>query len=240
MWCTRLAEMGVRTKLGWTGFIMINCRRTIAFLVLALCPLAAVAEVKVKVLDDGTRVMYNERQARRTWSPQPEVSSVARSEIDTYIEAHSRRQQLDPELVRAVVQVESAYRPGAESHKGAIGLMQLMPETARSLAVEDPWDPEENLRGGTIYLRHLLDRFGGQLELALAGYNAGPEAVQRFGGIPPYEETRSYVEKVLRIYRNEPGYSVQTTSLSRQGRKSYLSRDENGNYTLTTTRTSNR
>ena len=219
---------------------MITCRRTIALLVLALCPLAVAAEVKIKVLEDGTRVMYNERRARRVWSPQPQVSSVARSEIDTYIEAQSRRQELDPELVRAVVQVESAYQPGAESHKGAMGLMQLMPETARSLAVEDPWDPQENLRGGTIYLRHLLDRFGGQLELALAGYNAGPEAVQRFGGIPPYEETRSYVEKVLRIYRNEPGYSVQSNSLLRRGRKTYLSKDEHGNYTLTTTRTSDR
>ena len=219
---------------------MINCRRTIALLVLTFCPLAVAAEVKIKVLEDGTRVMYNERQARRSWTPQPQISSVARSEIDTYIEAHSRRQQLDPELVRAVVQVESAYRPSAESHKGAMGLMQLMPETARSLAVEDPWDPEENLRGGTIYLRHLLDRFGGQLELALAGYNAGPEAVQRFGGIPPYEETRSYVEKVLRIYRNEPGYSVQPTSLFRRGRKTYLAKDDQGNYTLTTTRTSDR
>lgn len=219
---------------------MINCRRTIALVALALCPLAVAADVKVKVLEDGSKVMYNERQARRVWSPQPKVSSVARSEIDSYIETHSRRQQLDPDLVRAVVQVESAFRPGAESHKGAMGLMQLMPETARRLAVQDPWDPDQNVRGGTIYLRHLLDRFGGQVELALAGYNAGPEAVQRFGGIPPYEETRAYVERVLRIYRNEPGYSVQTTSLSRRGRRTFLSKDEQGNYLLTTTRATNR
>lgn len=223
-----------------TGAIMINCRRTIALLALVLCPLAVAADIKIKVLEDGTRVMYNERQARRVWSPQSRAPNVARSEIDGYIETHARRQQLDPELVRAVVQVESAFRPGAESHKGAMGLMQLMPATARRLAVEDPWDPDQNVRGGTIYLRHLLDRFGGQLELALAGYNAGPEAVQRFEGIPPYEETRSYVERVLRIYRNEPGYSVQATSLLRSGRKAFLSKDEQGNYLLSTTRATNR
>lgn len=220
--------------------MMAFCRRIFAFLALASFPVLVVAGVKVKVLEDGTRVMYNERQPRRVWSPQPAVPSIERSEIDSYIESHSRRQQLDPELVRAVVQVESAYRPGAESHKGAMGLMQLMPETARQLAIEDPWDPNENVRGGTIYLRHLLDRFGGELELALAGYNAGPEAVQRFGGIPPYEETLAYVEKVLRIYRNEPGYSVQATSLLRRGRKTYLSKDAQGNYILTTSRASNR
>ena len=219
---------------------MVICRRTLALMALASCPLVVAADVKIKTLEDGTQVMYNERQARRVWSPRPAAPSVARSEIDAYIEAHSRRQQLDPELVRAVVQVESAYQPGAESHKGAMGLMQLMPETARRLAVEDPWNPDDNVRGGTIYLRHLLDRFGGQLELALAGYNAGPEAVQRFGGIPPFEETQAYVEKVLRIYRNEPGYSVQATSALRRGRKTYLSKDDQGNFVLTTTRTNDR
>lgn len=215
-------------------------RRIIVFLTLALCPLLGTAGVKIKVLEDGTRVMYNERQSRRVYSPQPVTPTIARSEIESYIEAHSQRQQLDPELVRAVVQVESAFQPSAQSHKGAMGLMQLMPETARQLSVEDPWDPEDNVRGGTVYLRHLLDRFGGQLELALAGYNAGPEAVQRHGGIPPYDETLAYVEKVLRIYRNEPGYSVQASSALRRGRKTYLVRDDQGNYVLTTTRANNR
>jgi soluble lytic murein transglycosylase-like protein len=214
--------------------------RSIAWLALITCPVALHAQVKIKVLDDGTQVMYNERRAKRVWTPPPRASILERSAIDGYIETYATRSQLDPELIRAVVQVESAFHPGAESHKGAMGLMQLMPETARRLAVDDPWDPEQNLRGGTTYLRHLLDRFGGRLELALASYNAGPEAVQRYGGIPPYEETRSYVEKVLRIYRNEPGYSVQSNSLLRQGRKTYLSRDANGNYLLTTTRSGDR
>ena len=84
-----------------------------------------------------------------------------------------------------------------------MGLMQLMPATARSLEVDDPYDPAENLRGGTTYLRRLLDRFGGDLELALAGYNAGPEAVDRYRGLPPYPETHGYVDRVLRLFRGE-------------------------------------
>lgn len=217
-----------------------HLRCWIVVLALVQIPVAAVAGVKIKILEDGSKVMYNDRPARRAWKPQPQTESVHRSEIDGLVETHARDQQLDPNLVRAVIQVESAFRPLAESHKGAMGLMQLMPETARILSVQDPWDPNENLRGGTTYLRHLLDRFGGQVELALAGYNAGPENVERFGGIPPFEETRSYVEKVLRIYRNEPNLSIQPTHSYRRGRKTFLTRDEDGNYVMTTTKTANR
>lgn len=209
-------------------------------LALVLVPAGAAAGVKIKVLEDGSRVMYNDRPVRQAWTPQPAADSVPRSEIDAFVETHARRQQLDPDLVRAVIQVESAFRPRAESHKGAMGLMQLMPETARILSVRDPWDPNENLRGGTTYLRHLLDRFGGQLELALAGYNAGPENVDRYGGIPPFEETRSYVEKVLRVYRNDPDLSIQPARTYRRGRKTFLTRDKDGNYVLTTTQVANR
>lgn len=204
--------------------------------VLALAAVQARAGVKIKVLEDGTQVMYNERPAKRTWRPQPRPSSVPQGDIDELIVSHARRQQLDPDLVRAVVQVESAFQPWAESHKGAMGLMQLMPDTARILAVEDPWDPNENLRGGTIYLRHLLDRFGGELELALAGYNAGPENVDRYGGIPPFDETLRYVEKVLRVYRNDPDLAIQPAASYRRGRKTVLTRDKDGKYVLTTNR----
>lgn len=148
---------------------------------------------------------------------------------------HSRRRQLDPDLVRAVVLVESGYQPWVESHKGAMGLMQLMPETARDLAVRDPWDPGENIRGGTDYLRHLIDRFGGRLELALAGYNAGPMAVERHGGIPPYDETRNYVERVMQLYRQEPGYTLAVSPVVKAGRKTYLRRDAQGRLVMTTT-----
>lgn len=218
----------------------IQSRLLVLVVALVLVPVGAAAGVKIKVLEDGSRVMYNDRPAKRTWKPQPRPAGVPRSEIDGFIETHARRQQLDPELVRAVIQVESAFQPWAESHKGAMGLMQLMPETARVLSVEDPWDPNENLRGGTIYLRHLLDRFGGQLELALAGYNAGPENVDRYGGIPPFDETIAYVEKVLRVYRNEPGLSIQPADSYRRGRKAFLTRDKDGKYVLTTTKVANR
>lgn len=102
-------------------------------------------------------------------------------------------------LVEAVARVESGLNPRAVSPAGALGLMQLMPATARALGANDPFDPAQNVEAGARYLRHLLDRFGGNLRLALAAYNAGPGAVERYGGVPPYSETRTYVEKVLAL-----------------------------------------
>jgi hypothetical protein len=120
-----------------------------------------------------------------------------RDNYDDLILEHARTQGLRPDLVRAVVQVESGYNRLAVSQKGAQGLMQLMPATAVRLGVRSPFDPEENIRGGTTYLRQLLDRFDGNEELALAAYNAGPLAVNRYGNqVPPYRETRDYVRKV--------------------------------------------
>jgi soluble lytic murein transglycosylase-like protein len=109
----------------------------------------------------------------------------------------ARRHGLDPDLVLAVVSVESAFRPEAVSRKGAQGLMQLMPGTARELGVADPFDPAANLDGGARYLSALVARYGGDVSKALAAYNAGPGAVDKHRGVPPYSETRAYVKKVL-------------------------------------------
>jgi len=110
------------------------------------------------------------------------------------------RQGLDPLLVQAVIQVESGENPRAVSPKGARGLMQLMPATARELGVLDPLHPRDNVKGGIAYLSRLMERYGGRLDLALAAYNAGPGAVDRHGGVPPYPETRAFVRRVLDLY----------------------------------------
>ena len=114
--------------------------------------------------------------------------------------ASARRHGLDPNLVLAVIGVESGFQPDAVSHKGAQGLMQLMPATARELGVTDALDPAQNLDGGTRYLRMLVAQYGGDLGKALAAYNAGPGAVKRYGGVPPYRETLHYIDKVLKRY----------------------------------------
>lgn len=114
------------------------------------------------------------------------------------IRQNARAYRLEEALVKAVIKAESNYNPQSLSNKGAQGLMQLIPETARLMNVDDPFDPAENIRGGSNYLRLMLNQFNGNLDLALAAYNAGPNAVQRHGGIPPYEETRNYVQRVRR------------------------------------------
>jgi soluble lytic murein transglycosylase-like protein len=123
---------------------------------------------------------------------------------DDLIARTARRHGLPPALVKAVVKAESNFQPGAVSDKGAQGLMQLMPATAEDLGVDHPFTPEENVAGGTRYLRAMYDRFG-DWEHALAAYNAGPGAVDRFGGIPPFAETQEYVERVLHYARRDDG-----------------------------------
>ncbi len=115
------------------------------------------------------------------------------------ISAMSEAHGVDPVLVSALIKVESGYRPRARSRKGAMGLMQLMPSTAREYKVRNPFDPKANIEAGIKHLKSLIDRFDGGLELALAAYNAGEGAVKKFNGIPPYRETRNYVTRILGI-----------------------------------------
>lgn len=123
-----------------------------------------------------------------------------KSSYDKHILDACKRHGLDQKLVKAVIKAESSFNPAAVSPKGAVGLMQLMPGTSKDLGVSDPFDPVENIDGGVRYLKTLLQRFKNNVPLALAAYNAGPEAVQACGGIPPYGETRTYVRRVLDFY----------------------------------------
>ncbi len=133
------------------------------------------------------------------------VPSAGPQDLRALAIATAQRHGIDPELVLAVVAVESAFQPGAVSPKGAQGLMQLMPGTASELGVQDPLDPAANLDGGARYLGALLTLYGGDLQRALAAYNAGAGAVARHGGVPPYRETRDYVRKVIQRYQAEGG-----------------------------------
>ncbi len=134
--------------------------------------------------------------ARQGFAKATYRSRPAPADLSKLVRALAPEFRLDPELVLAVIQVESNFNPGALSPKNAQGLMQLIPETAERFGVRDAWDPEQNLRGGMAYLRWLLDQFEGDLRLALAGYNAGEGAVQRYQGVPPYGETQDYVRRI--------------------------------------------
>jgi soluble lytic murein transglycosylase-like protein len=130
----------------------------------------------------------------------PSCNPLNQNLFDPHIRFACRQYGLDYFLVKAVISAESAFDPGAISPKGAMGLMQLMPGTSRDLGVVNPFDPTQNIDGGVRYLRFLMDRFNNNVVHALAAYNAGPEAVQKHNGVPPYEETRNYVQRVLDFY----------------------------------------
>ena len=124
------------------------------------------------------------------------------AQYDTIIETAASSAAVEPNLLRAVIVVESGFNSRAVSKRGAVGLMQLMPATASRFGVSNPYDPQENIHAGARYLKFLMNRFGQNVRLALAAYNAGEEAVERNGGqIPPFSETLAYVPKVMKIYR---------------------------------------
>ncbi len=210
---------------------------------------SAEATVRIMVRPDGTKVIVDESRTQRTSRSVGSLLPVSRSEIGDLIDYYANDRGLNPRLVQAVIQVESAYNPRARSRKGAMGLMQLMPETARELRVSDPYDAGQNIRGGTLYLRRQLDRFSGDLKLALAAYNAGPGAVTQYGDVPPYAETRNYVRKVLSLYRGRSAGSFErapraepttrTAALTQsqrqeRGKKVYMSRGGNNRIGFTT------
>ena len=125
------------------------------------------------------------------------LGSVAKEKFTSMINSVAKEHNIDPKLISAVVEQESNFNPNAISKKGAIGLMQLMPGTARELGIKHSTNPIDNIRGGTKYLASLLNRYHGNVTLALAAYNAGPANVDRFKGVPPFKETREYVKRII-------------------------------------------
>lgn len=130
-------------------------------------------------------------------------TEVSRKDIESLIDYYSNRRNIPPSLVRSVISAESGFDPNATSPRGAMGLMQLMPSTVMDLGVENPYDPEENIKGGTALLKNLLDNYQGDYKMALAAYNAGKANVDKAGGVPDYKETKDYVRKVIDLYAGE-------------------------------------
>ncbi len=181
---------------------MMSKHRLLCILILIL-PLVsgispAFADIYRYVDAQGT-VHFTNTPTHGRWNMYLKEKPAAGSGHRSYLEIirqHARSYQLEEALVKAVIKVESDYQPQTVSKKGAQGLMQLIPETAKDLKVRNPFDPSENIRGGSQYLRKMLDLFDDDVELALAAYNSGPNTVKRYGGIPPYDETRDYVKRV--------------------------------------------
>jgi len=188
-------------------------RRLALILMLALGAAAARAAdrsagVMIFTAPDGTRRIVNIPAAsglRGSISRVPDGLPERRLALWPTVETTARDHGVDPNLIDLVIRMESGYNPRALSPKGARGVMQLMPDTATLYGVHDSFDPFENIRGGVRYLRDLLVRFDSNIELALAAYNAGPGAVTRHGGVPPYGETQNYVSSILSAYQSKWG-----------------------------------
>ena len=153
-------------------------------------------------------------------------NSGSRNAYDSYIRASATRHGVDPALMKAMMHTESAFNPNARSPVGAQGLMQLMPATARRFKVSNPWNPADNIEGSAKYIAWLMRRFNNNVEHAVAGYNAGEGNVDKYGGIPPFKETRNYVKKVMSryhsLYKNDAGLSGVTMNASNQTNNAYI------------------
>ncbi|MDA8169390.1 MAG: lytic transglycosylase domain-containing protein [Nitrospiraceae bacterium] len=175
----------------------------------------------VRVMKDERRAARRKKAVRAAYKDNGLAGGYARAslsgrtdDVDRIVERKAQKYSVDPHLVKAVIKAESGYDRRAISPKGAMGLMQLMPQTANSMGVYNPFDPEENIEGGVKYLSSLIDRFG-NVTLALAAYNAGPSCVEKHGAVPPYRETEDYVRKILAMYKGKdypPDYGYDRTA----------------------------
>ena len=221
-------------------------RRVSAFLlVLFACAAASSATVRMTVRN-GKRIIYNDGIGEASHAALGESDAWLASRIrvpslyDSLISDAARVNAVDAKLVKSVMLIESAFNPAAVSRKGARGLMQLMPETAARYGVENLFDPAQNIAGGARYLKDLLGLFGGDLAKSLAAYNAGENAVLRYGGVPPYQETALYVHKGLTAYYGKStlgggfGRPRAETWAMRSGRPVRMTRDRNNRPVITT------
>lgn len=182
-------------------------------IILIIALLGTIAEADIYKYEDENGIVYytdfplNKKAQRIMRSNESKKGDIAKGhekgELHSIVSEKANKYNLDPSLVHAVIKAESNGNPYAVSRKGAMGLMQLMPSTARDLSVNNPFDPADNIDGGVRYLRYLIDKFNGDLTLALAAYNAGPKTVEKTGDVPRIPETKQYVKKVLSLYKGD-------------------------------------
>jgi soluble lytic murein transglycosylase-like protein len=172
-----------------------TCRFYFAVTLMVISPLSSASADIYKYVDANGVIHFTNVPTTSNFALHAKQNG-SRFSVQDMIRRYASHYKLEEALVRAVIKVESDYNPSAVSRAGAVGMMQLIPKTAKFLKVSDPLDPDQNIRGGSHYLRMMLDQFEGDLDLALAAYNAGPTAVRRHGGVPPYKETIRYLTKV--------------------------------------------
>lgn len=216
-----------------------------AFLVVLLGVTAAEADIYRYADEDGV-ICYTDaplnKKAERILKTEPASSIEPQSksngtrratDFNGIVIDKASKYAIDPSLVHAVIKTESNGNPYAVSRKGAMGLMQLMPGTANDLEVRNPFDPEENIDGGTKYLRDLIERFKGDLTLALAAYNAGPKAVEKRGSVPEITETKQYVRKVLSLYNGNSYHPIPALGVVSKTEQIYKIVTEDGSVLFT-------
>jgi len=205
---------------------LVTARSALALAAIFFLAPSARADQIIELVDEhGHRVYINTGEpaaqpaywkGRHAGHPRNPTSIIPPADIQQLVLRTADKHRIDPYLVHAIIKTESDYNPHAVSRKGAMGLMQLIPSTAQLLGVSDPFDPQQNIEGGVSYLKYLMQRFGGDVRLSLAAYNAGEKSVLRAGGVPRFAETRDYVRKVTRLY-NSKEFPAEATAGSSRG-----------------------